>query len=342
MTPSSGALGAALATGAPGDRDRARRAARSCSDATEAHGLRGTPTRSRCRAARRRSRRCSRGATSTTSRSPRAAAARASPAERSRCEGGVVLDLRHMNRVRSLDPALWRAEVEAGVRTAEVHRRARENGLLFPPDPGAAEQSQIGGNIATNAGGPHTFKYGATGAWVTGLEVVLAPGEVVRLGGAVRKDVAGYDLQSLLDRLRGHARDRHRRVAAADPGARARLPGARAVSRRASGHGGGAGDPRSGDRSVRDRVPRQRDDGARRRGLPGGGRTAQGMRQGRSRCWPRSTATSRRHYAPAASCSRRWATRGRPTRRARRSRSGRCGAGARGSPTRCRRSGAGS
>jgi glycolate oxidase subunit GlcD len=113
-------------------------------------------------------------------------------------QGGVVLDLRHLNRVRSIDPALWRAEVEAGVTTAALRRRARENGLLYPPDPGAAEQSQIGGNIATNAGGPHTFKYGATGAWVTGLEVVLAPGEVVRLGGAVRKDVAGYDLRSLL------------------------------------------------------------------------------------------------------------------------------------------------
>jgi glycolate oxidase subunit GlcD len=113
-------------------------------------------------------------------------------------QGGVVLDLRHLNRVRSLDAALWRAEVEAGVTTAALRRRAREHGLLFPPDPGAAEQSQIGGNIATNAGGPHTFKYGATGAWVTGLEAVLAPGEIVRLGGAVRKDVAGYDLQSLL------------------------------------------------------------------------------------------------------------------------------------------------
>jgi len=113
-------------------------------------------------------------------------------------QGGVVLDLRHLNRVRSIDPALWRAEVEAGVTTAALRRRARENGLLYPPDPGAAEQSQIGGNIATNAGGPHTFKYGATGAWVTGLEAVLAPGEVVRLGGAVRKDVAGYDLRSFL------------------------------------------------------------------------------------------------------------------------------------------------
>ena len=72
--------------------------------------------------------------------------------------------------------------VEAGLRTADVARLARENGLFFPPDPGAAEQSQIGGNIATNAGGPHTFKYGVTGTWVTGLEVVLAPGELITVG----------------------------------------------------------------------------------------------------------------------------------------------------------------
>jgi len=79
-----------------------------------------------------------------------------------------------------------------------VHRLARENGLRFPPDPGAWEQSQIGGNIACNAGGPHAFKYGVTGRWVTGIEAVVPPGEVVSLGGAMRKDVAGYDLRSLL------------------------------------------------------------------------------------------------------------------------------------------------
>ena len=82
--------------------------------------------------------------------------------------------------------------------TATVARRARESGLLYPPDPGAAEESQIGGNIATNAGGPHTFKYGVTGTWVTGLELVLAPGELVTVGGPVRKDVAGYDVKSLM------------------------------------------------------------------------------------------------------------------------------------------------
>jgi FAD/FMN-containing dehydrogenase len=79
-----------------------------------------------------------------------------------------------------------------------VQRRARDGGLFFAPDPGAAELSQIGGNVATNAAGPHAFKYGATGAWVTGVEAVLAPGELVTIGGAMRKDVAGYDLKSLL------------------------------------------------------------------------------------------------------------------------------------------------
>jgi FAD/FMN-containing dehydrogenase len=113
-------------------------------------------------------------------------------------DGGVVLSLERLDRVRSFDPLLLRIEVEAGLRTAELRRIARESGLLFAPDPGAAEQSQIGGNIATNAGGPHAFKYGVTGNWVTGLEVVVPPGELVQLGGPLRKDVAGYDLKHLL------------------------------------------------------------------------------------------------------------------------------------------------
>ncbi|HEU4978343.1 MAG TPA: FAD-linked oxidase C-terminal domain-containing protein [Solirubrobacteraceae bacterium] len=112
--------------------------------------------------------------------------------------GGVVVALDRLDRVRAFEPLLWRAHVEAGVRTATVQRLARENGLVFPVDPGAAEQSQIGGNIATNAGGPHCFKYGVMRFWVLGLEAVLAPGELVRLGGAARKDVAGYDLTGLL------------------------------------------------------------------------------------------------------------------------------------------------
>jgi glycolate oxidase subunit GlcD len=113
-------------------------------------------------------------------------------------QGGVVIGFERLNRVRQFDPLLWRMHVEAGVTTADVQRLARESGLRFPPDPGAAELSQIGGNIACNAGGPHAFKYGVTGQWVTGIEAVIPPGEIVRVGGPLRKDVAGYDLKSLL------------------------------------------------------------------------------------------------------------------------------------------------
>jgi glycolate oxidase subunit GlcD len=113
-------------------------------------------------------------------------------------EGGVVLGFERLNKIRQFDPLLWRMHVEAGVTTGDVQRLARESGLRFPPDPGAAEISQIGGNIACNAGGPHAFKYGVTGHWVTGLEVVVPPGEIVRIGGPIRKDVAAYDLKSLI------------------------------------------------------------------------------------------------------------------------------------------------
>src|SRR3954466_195781 len=113
-------------------------------------------------------------------------------------EGGVVIGFERLNKVRQFDPLLWRMHAEAGVTTGDVQRLARESGLRFPPDPGAAEISQLGGNIACNAGGPHAFKYGVTGHWVTGIEAVVPPGEVIRVGGPIRKDVAGYDLKSLL------------------------------------------------------------------------------------------------------------------------------------------------
>jgi len=113
-------------------------------------------------------------------------------------DGGVVCSLERMGHVRELQPALWRIQAEAGVSTRHVQRLARENGLFFAPDPGASEQSQVGGNVATNAGGPHALKYGVTGAWVRGLEAVIPPGELVQVGGWLGKDVAGYDLKSLL------------------------------------------------------------------------------------------------------------------------------------------------
>ena len=111
--------------------------------------------------------------------------------------GGVVLSLEGLNRIRSFEPDWWRMEVEAGVTTAEARGLAAGAGLYLPPDPGSAGRSTIGGNVATNAAGPHSFKYGPFSAWVTGLEVVLASGEILLVGGRVRKDVAGYDLKSL-------------------------------------------------------------------------------------------------------------------------------------------------
>ncbi len=112
--------------------------------------------------------------------------------------GGVVVSVERLNGVRGVLPELGRMHVEAAVTTAHVSRLARENGLMFAPDPGAAASSQIGGNVATNAGGPHAFKYGATGAWVSGLEVALAPGELAWVGSNAPKDVSGYDLIGLL------------------------------------------------------------------------------------------------------------------------------------------------
>ncbi|HEY4887821.1 MAG TPA: FAD-linked oxidase C-terminal domain-containing protein [Candidatus Dormibacteraeota bacterium] len=113
-------------------------------------------------------------------------------------DGGVVVSLERLNRIREMTAELWRMEVDAGVTTGRIQRLARENGLYYPPDPGAAEQSQIGGNVACNAGGPHSFKYGTTSAWVTGIEAVVKDGRLIKVGGPLRKDAAGYNLRSLL------------------------------------------------------------------------------------------------------------------------------------------------
>ena len=112
--------------------------------------------------------------------------------------GGVIVDSARMRAVRLVEPSNWQLEVEAGVPTAHVRRIALENGLVFPPDPGAGEQSLNGGNVATNAGGPHAFDGGVTGDWVTAVEAVVAPGRLVRFGSGLRKDVAGLDLKRLL------------------------------------------------------------------------------------------------------------------------------------------------
>jgi FAD/FMN-containing dehydrogenase len=112
-------------------------------------------------------------------------------------DGGVVLALDRLDRVVEVEPESWRMVVGAGVTTARVRRVAAENGLHFPPDPGAAESSQIGGNVATNAGGPHTLGFGATRRWVVGVEAVLGTGEVLDAR-RLHRDVAPYDLLGLL------------------------------------------------------------------------------------------------------------------------------------------------
>ena len=112
--------------------------------------------------------------------------------------GGIVLALTRMNSIRSLDPVDLTAIVEPGVTTHALALAAAELGLHYPPDPGSHRVSTLGGNVATNAGGLHGLKYGNTGGYVLGLQAVLADGQVIRAGGRLLKDVAGYDLVRLL------------------------------------------------------------------------------------------------------------------------------------------------
>ena len=96
--------------------------------------------------------------------------------------GGVVLNLCRMDRVLELDAERRRLRAQAGVVTAAVHRRAAAAGLYYPPDPGSASTSTIGGNVACNAAGPHAFRYGTTSDYLVGATAVLGDGSVVRLG----------------------------------------------------------------------------------------------------------------------------------------------------------------
>jgi len=110
--------------------------------------------------------------------------------------GGIVISLDRMRAVL-IDPECRVAIVEPGALNAEVKAAAREHGLWYPPDPSSFEICSIGGNIATNAGGLCCVKYGVTTDYVLGLDVVLADGTAVSLGGARLKDVAGLSLIKL-------------------------------------------------------------------------------------------------------------------------------------------------
>ncbi|MGF1677699.1 MAG: FAD-binding oxidoreductase [Candidatus Methylacidiphilales bacterium] len=111
--------------------------------------------------------------------------------------GGIVLTLHRMNRILEISAADSLAVVQPGVITATLQTKAREIGMAYPPDPASLKESSIGGNIATNAGGPRCLKYGVTGAYVLGLEVVLMNGDVVRTGGRTHKNKVGFKLNDL-------------------------------------------------------------------------------------------------------------------------------------------------
>ena len=111
-------------------------------------------------------------------------------------DGGMVLSLERMRAVE-IDTDCQVAVVEPGAFNAEVKEAAAEHGLWYPPDPSSFEICSIGGNIATNAGGLCCVKYGVTTDYVLGLDVVLADGTLVTLGGKRIKDVAGLSLLKL-------------------------------------------------------------------------------------------------------------------------------------------------
>lgn len=112
-------------------------------------------------------------------------------------QGGVIVNFAQMKQIRTVDAQTLRATVEPGVVNLAFDEHLAARGLYYPPDPASQRASTIGGNVATNAGGPHCFKYGVTTNYVTGLEVVLADGRSVRLAGHA-VDAPEYDLHGLV------------------------------------------------------------------------------------------------------------------------------------------------
>ena len=108
--------------------------------------------------------------------------------------GGIALSLARMNRIKEINAADSVAVVEAGVITGVLQAEARKRGLYYPPDPASLNECSLGGNIATNAGGPRCLKYGVTRNYILGLEVVLANGDILRTGGRTHKNKTGFDL----------------------------------------------------------------------------------------------------------------------------------------------------
>jgi len=112
-------------------------------------------------------------------------------------EGGVVLLFKHMNKILEIDEENLTITVQPGVVTLDLINAVEQKGLFYPPDPSSMKISTIGGNINENSGGLRGLKYGVTRDYVIGLEIVLPNGDIIRTGGKLAKDVAGYDLTRL-------------------------------------------------------------------------------------------------------------------------------------------------
>ncbi|MBZ5662882.1 MAG: FAD-binding protein [Acidobacteriia bacterium] len=111
-------------------------------------------------------------------------------------DGGIVVAFSRMNRILEIDAANLRAVVQPGVVNLDLSRAVDHLGLYFAPDPSSQKACTIGGNVSENSGGPHTLAYGVTTNHVTGLELVLPDGEIVRTGGK-NLETSGYDLNGL-------------------------------------------------------------------------------------------------------------------------------------------------
>lgn len=112
-------------------------------------------------------------------------------------EGGLVLLFTHMNKILELDEENLTITVQPGVVTLDLIHAVEAKGLFYPPDPSSMKISTIGGNINENSGGLRGLKYGVTRDYVLALEAVLPNGDIIRTGGKLAKDVAGYDLTRL-------------------------------------------------------------------------------------------------------------------------------------------------
>lgn len=108
--------------------------------------------------------------------------------------GGIALSLARMNRILEINVADGVAVVQPGVITGTLQNAVKDHGWFYPPDPASLKDCSLGGNIATNAGGPRCLKYGVTRHYVLGLEAVLADGTVLRAGGRCHKNKTGFDL----------------------------------------------------------------------------------------------------------------------------------------------------